>query len=72
MLRRRNCYRRIYFFRNSLYLSMEVKNKKLTPEETRIVYQKMMDRKARLRKHIENGKKLSDLSKDEFEFVQPI
>ena len=52
---------------------MKVKEKrKLTPEEARILYQKMIERKAKLRQHIEGGGAPSQLSQDEFKFVRPL
>lgn len=44
----------------------------LTPKKAKAIYQKMVNRKLKLRKHLENGGKLSELPKDEFKFVKPL
>ena len=52
---------------------MEVKEKrKLTSEEVRVLILRSIDRKQELRRHIESGGKLSELSKDEFKLVKPL
>jgi len=45
---------------------------KITPKEAKKKYQEMVERKRKLRKHLQNGGKLSELDQDEFKFVKPL